>query len=119
MPSSDIMMQLGVGGILTVMILRQVFDFLQHRKNGKADTQIREMHEWLSVRGPRGEKLIYGPPGLGDDVKRLGDRIEANTEAVRDQTRLMDRVLEEQKATRGETAELNKALSNFLNINRR
>lgn len=122
-------LQVGVGGVLAILILRLVFDFLKSRKNGHdrsaaqlgpaVEQKINEMYQCLNVRGPTNERLIYGPPGLGPNVEKLGNDIRENTEAVHGQTRVLERVVDELKGNRAETAELNKALQNFLNLSRR
>lgn len=42
---SDILLQIGAGGILALLMVRQVLDFLRTKKNGGHDEEIRrEVH---------------------------------------------------------------------------
>lgn len=95
------LMQLGVGGIFAVLVLRQVFDFLSRKKNGwgasKIARQIDDLHRWHDVRDSEGVPIWYVRKSLDSSIERLADNIEKQTETLR---LLASEVKESRRASR-------------------
>lgn len=97
---SEALRDLGIGGIFAVLILRMVFDFLKTQKdkrngNGKppsAEMQrdLADIHETISARDAEGNRLIYRQTGLRDAIEDL-------TDAIKDQTRWLEKVNDDVK----------------------
>lgn len=84
-------MQLGVGGIFSIMMVREVLSFLAKRRNGKFPqsylsekerAMLRDIHLWLSKEDNEGYKLVYTRKDhtLEMTIGRLADAIEKLTE---------------------------------------
>ena len=68
--------QPGIGGILVIMVLREVFTFLKSRKS-TTDQLIKDLHEWHAVTDSDGVKVWYVRKSLTDSVAKLADSIQA------------------------------------------
>lgn len=71
---------LGIGGILALLILREVFTFLNKRRGMDAYTkvfsQINDLWNWHNVRDQDGIPTWYVRRSLEDSVSKLADVIE-------------------------------------------
>jgi hypothetical protein len=90
---SDVLTQLGVGGILVVLVLREVFNFLAKRNGEKGDAhphecvECRKMVEQLFKMHDKtdedGVYVWYVRKSLEAAISKLGDAIETQTQVFR------------------------------------
>jgi len=95
----DLLTQLGVGGILVVMVLREVFGFLkpiiERRRNGSPGTnghmpreavaQIDELHRLMSRTDVDGTPLVFVPRSLSTAIHELA-------QVTAEQSKLLERL---------------------------
>lgn len=86
-----LLLQLGVGGIFAILILKTVFDFLtkkkDEKKNGngnglstvKVALQIKDLWDWHNISDEDGVKLWYFRRSLEPAVHKLAENIESQT----------------------------------------
>lgn len=84
---------LGVGGILIVLVLREVFGFVSRRHNGRRDSRdhewrkvydwTRELHEMHSVKDSDGIPIWYVRKSLTDSLDRIARKIDEQTTVMR------------------------------------
>lgn len=94
-------MELGVGGIFAILVIREVLGFLRSRKNGGyPDRKIAEIHNWIedlwnwhNVTDNDGVKIWYVRRSLEDAIRKLSDNIDVQTKAFQE-------MVNEMKATR-------------------
>ena len=112
----DALLQLGVGGIFALMIIKEVFNFLSKRNGGskanlddstisrkvskdlspKVDESLhilRDLHEWHSKTDEDGVKVWYVRRSLERTIDDLSDAIKAQNELLQEQTRALRDVL--------------------------
>jgi hypothetical protein len=92
--------QVGVGGIFAILVIREVFNFLQKRKtpngdNGvqfhrELDTKVneiksltRELHKWHSVTDMEGVPVWYVRKSLEKSIGELATNIKEQTDIIR------------------------------------
>jgi len=94
----ELITQAGVGGVLSILILREVLPFMSKAKakaNGevvkeladraaRADHQLTSIHKTLDAKDQDGVRLIYSRRSLDDVINRLATCIEKQTEMMRD-----------------------------------
>ena len=87
MESINVLVQLGVGGIFCVLVLRLVFDFLSKKKFGKNGLcltpkiiqQIQDLWEWHSKTDDEGVKVWYVRRSLEKAIERLAENTDTQT----------------------------------------
>jgi hypothetical protein len=106
----DLVLQLGVGGIFAVLLIKLVLDWLKPIIDkklatepsppakadpdkdaiaelvaavGRMEKKIDTLHEWHNVRGQDGRLLWYYPSSLDKAIGDLAKNIEAQTEILR------------------------------------
>lgn len=100
------LMQLGVGGIFAMMVLRQVLDFLKSKevtgskKGGcifedEDRRRARELHQWHALTDSDGVKVWYVRKSLDDAVLKLSENVESQTEILRELMRLQNETNQE------------------------
>lgn len=90
MESINVLVQLGVGGIFCVMVLRLVFDFLNKRKNGKNGVcltselvkQIQDLWDWHAKTDEEGVKVWYVRRSLEKAITRLAENTDTQTKVL-------------------------------------
>jgi hypothetical protein len=83
--------QVGIGGIIAMLILREVFGFLSKKRNGDpvgaelrhVKAMVKDLHGWHSVVDQDGVKIWYMRRSFEDAIKALGDNIATQTELLR------------------------------------
>lgn len=77
----------GVVGILLVLVLREVFGFLNKKSRGvdcgKQAQQIDELWRWHNVVDSEGVRIWYTRKSLEKTMEKLATAIEAQTEMLR------------------------------------
>ena len=88
------LVQLGVGGIFALMVLKEVFGFLTRKRNGNpwgnvsSDTvrrlldQIRELHTLHDQKDDDGVPVWYVRKSLGMAVEKLHKSIDTQTKVM-------------------------------------
>lgn len=83
------LISVGVGGTVAYIILREVFTFLNRRRNGFNGkcmkvliAQVRELHEWHDRRDAEGVPVWYVRKSLEDAVGKLADNIGTQTQVL-------------------------------------
>lgn len=85
--SINVLVQLGVGGIFCVMVLRLVFDFLGKKKFAKNDVcltpaiiqQIKDLWDWHNKTDDEGVKVWYVRRSLEKAIERLAENTDTQT----------------------------------------
>lgn len=74
---------LGVGAIVALLILKEVFAFLKGRgQNGAWKRQIADLWDWHNRTDSEGVKIWYVRQGLENAIVKLADNIERQTEIL-------------------------------------
>lgn len=92
----SLLLQIGVGGIFSILVLREVFSYLTKR-NGSVDAgRLKHIDDVISARDQQNERLIYREPGIRAVLEKLTETIEKTgreqTDAITGQTRWLQRV---------------------------
>lgn len=99
---NDIMMQLGVGGIFAILVIREVFTFLRSRvdKSSDLDVVVRdvkirvdELYRWHDVRDEDGTPIWYIRSSMTRSVEQLARSISELETAVRRQAEVLDKLM--------------------------
>ncbi len=72
--SADLLTQLGVGGALAIMIIREVLRYLAARNGGPEATirtQVAELHRWHAKEDADGVKVWYVRPSVAAAIDSL------------------------------------------------
>lgn len=92
MDDSGILSELGIGAVLVLLVLREVFSFLG-RRNGNSSgkmtekdmrslqRQVADLHHWHEKEDGDGVKVWYMRPSLEKAIDRLTAAIEHQLEA--------------------------------------
>ena len=88
--SINVLVQLGVGGIFCVLVLRLVFDFLGKKrlsKNGDCLTpaiiqQVKDLWDWHNKTDEEGVKVWYVSRSLEKAIERLAESTETQTKVL-------------------------------------
>lgn len=91
--------EIGIGGIFAILVLREVFNFLQKKKtNGYNDVQFhrelgtkvneiksltKELHKWHSVTDMEGVPVWYVRKSLEKSIGELATNIKEQTDIIR------------------------------------
>lgn len=82
-------LQLGAGGAVAYIIIREVFTFLNKRRNscnGKAMkllmSQVRDLYDWHNRRDNEGVPVWYVRKSLEDAVSKLAENIGTQTQVL-------------------------------------
>jgi len=88
--TADVMTDVGVGGILALLIIREVLNFLKDRKRSNDDNakdawneairQIHELHTWHAKTDQDGVPVWYVRRSLEDAIAKLADNIGRQTD---------------------------------------
>lgn len=101
--------QLGVGGLVAVLLVREVLNFLKQRRNDKDGVdlqrlaqQVTDLYQWHSVVDGEGVKVWYVRRSLEEAIRDLSANIRAQTE-------VLQQVLLESRETRRDLERLKDA----------
>jgi len=111
---SELLMQLGVGGIFTVLVLREVFAYLQRKegKNGeppgsqKWKWKIDKLYDWHNALDDEGVPIWYVRKSLEEAIKTLTSSINTLHASIREQNALINRMIERIESLHGDIREL-------------
>lgn len=84
------LLQVGVGGLMALLILREVFGYLIKKKGDKASEgsklakQVDELWHWHAKEDSDGVKIWYVRKSLEDAVSRLASAIEIQTSTLKE-----------------------------------
>ena len=84
--SDPILTQVGIGGVLAVLILREVFGFLSKRSKREVDLaaldqRVSDLWDWHNKEDPAtGVKVWYVRASLENAIEKLAENIEKMTE---------------------------------------
>lgn len=89
--SQQILLQLGTGGLLALLIIREVLGFLKARSCKppeelirKIAIQVRDLHDWHNKTDEDGVKVWYVRRSLEDAIVKLSSNIEVQSELLRE-----------------------------------
>jgi hypothetical protein len=107
-------MQLGVGGIFAILVLREVFAYLQRResnKNGGPGSQkwkwkLDKLYDWHNALDDEGVPIWYVRKSLEQGIKTLTASIDTLHTAIREQNSLLDRMVERIESLHSDIREL-------------
>lgn len=97
---SETLTQLGIGGVLAIMVLKETFGFVRGQKRNVASgcsrpedveeikRMIKDLHTWHQKEDEDGVKVWYIRKSLERAIKDLSEVIQQQTEVVR---RMLDR----------------------------
>lgn len=74
---------LGVGGIIVILVLKEVFTFLKFKKNGWQE-QISDLHKWHNQRDRDGVPVWYVRHSLEDSINRLSKNIAIQNDLLKE-----------------------------------
>ena len=80
--------ELGVGGIITLLVLKEVFAFVSKKRNGNIDflklaRKIEDLWEWHNVTDPAtGGKIWYVQQSLEKAIEKLANNVELQTQIL-------------------------------------
>lgn len=92
----DRLLEVGVGGLVAIMIIRMVLDFLKSKK-GESDQKVlrciekncqeclrlqRDLHIWHNVADNEGVKVWYVRRSLEEAITKLSENIGKQTEVL-------------------------------------
>lgn len=87
------LLQLGVGGLFAILVIREVFSFLKERtrcQNNKQlermAHQIHELHQWHDVTDEDGVRVWYVRRSLEQAIEKLTLTLDAQTQLLRELT---------------------------------
>lgn len=75
--------EVGVAGVLALLILDKVFAFVKKRNGGDQGRLIKDLWDWHNVHDTEGVKLWYVRKSLEDAIKQLADNIGVQTSVLR------------------------------------
>lgn len=85
------LLQLGVGGLFAILVLREVFSFLKERTRcqnnkpfEKMVKQIDELHQWHDVTDDDGVRVWYVRRSLEGAIEKLTHTLDAQTLLLRE-----------------------------------
>lgn len=88
---NELLTQVGVGGIFTVLVLREVFNFLSSKKNGRTSDDIKQMirqvdtlYRWHDKEDEEGVKIWYVRLSLEKALMKLAESIELQTKIFKE-----------------------------------
>lgn len=110
----DLFAQLGVGGILAIMIAKESFAALRKRSNGappkievvtadewrRVSDQVRDLYDWHNKSDADGVKVWYVRQSLESAIRRLGDIMELHGKLLERLVQTQDRMESEIKELR-------------------
>lgn len=109
----DILLQLGVGGIFAILVLREVFGYLQRKeaKNGRTGSRewvwkLEKLYDWHNALDDEGVPIWYVRKSLEEGIKTLTASIDTLHTAIREQNSLLDRMIERIESLHGDIREL-------------
>ena len=100
--------QIGMGGIVTLLIIKEIFTFLKTRL-GSDERRIgfdeilaltRDLHEWHKQKDSDGVFIWYVRQSLEDAIVKLSENISLQTEMQRDQIFIMKEMRQDIKEGR-------------------
>lgn len=101
------LLQLGVGGMFAILVIREVFSFLKERarchQNKQMDVlahQIAELHQWHAVTDEDGVKVWYVRRSLEQAIDKLTLTLDAQTQLLRELTTNMQETRRDVEETR-------------------
>ena len=112
---TDVLQQLGIGGIFAVLLVREVLSFFREKGNGNGSIftrsertewstvvdQVRDLHIWHAKTDASGTPIWYIGPNLERSLKVLRDSIHAQELAIRDLRTLLNGRGAQQRKTNG------------------
>jgi hypothetical protein len=89
---NEALTQLGIGGLVAVLVIREVLTFLRERRNNKGNgvdlsllaKQIDEMHQWHAVTDGNGVKVWYVRRSLEEAIRQLATNIATQTDILKE-----------------------------------
>jgi len=83
----DTLTQLGLGGLLAFMIIREVLTFLKFRKNDPNNNSemrrmIADLHQWHSQRDSDGVFIWYVRRSLEEAIKELARSVSKMSDSI-------------------------------------
>ena len=105
----QLVLELGVGGLFALFIIREVLTFLKDKKNSAAGAedlsklcrQVEELHVWHSKTDQDGVPVWYVRRSLEDAIEKLAENIEKQTDLFHAMHREMADVREAVKQQMG------------------
>lgn len=101
------LLQLGVGGLFAILVIREVFSFLKERARCQSNKQmeimaqqIAELHVWHSVTDEDGVKIWYVRRSLENAIEKLTLTLDAQTHLLRELTTNMQETRRDVEETR-------------------
>lgn len=95
--------QLGLGGLVAIMVIREVLSFLSRKSNSftmEDRHQLRDLHQWHSLTDDEGVKVWYVRRSLEEAVVRLADSIEKFGEAQRSERDVLKEIARDMRDMR-------------------
>ncbi len=81
---------LGVGGLVVIFVIKELFTFLRYKSNGEWKRELHDLWIWHNKDDDEGVKVWYVRKSLETAIVKLADNIEK-------QTALLDRLATEVK----------------------
>jgi len=117
---SELLLQLGVGGIFAILVLKEVFGFLGKYKGGnhKANIERRiggvhermwkvdKLYDWHNAQDEEGVPIWYVRKSLEQAIKNLSSSIDVLHESIREQNLLINKMIEKFESLHDEIKEL-------------
>ena len=114
--SSDLILQLGVGGVFALLVIRTVFDFLSKQREKKSNGNgssisaaamndmftlnrsilsfVEDLHKWHDVKDEDQVPVWYVRKSLERLIGELGKSVNGMTRAIEDQTEAFKAMVE-------------------------
>ncbi len=88
--------EVGVGAIIAIMLLREVFGYLLKKKSTEGMTnmeaQIDDLHKWHDISDENGVKKWYVPRSMERSMDKLIEAVDRNTKVQEEVLREIKRV---------------------------
>lgn len=120
---SELLIQIGVGGIFAKLILREVFAFLNRYRGGRGGSQkenierriggvhermwkVDKLYDWHNARDEEGVPVWYVRKSLEQAIKNLSASIDVLQESIREQNLFINKMIERFDLLHGDIKEL-------------
>lgn len=105
---SELIVQIGVGGIFAILVLREVFGFLGRYRGGNHKENIErriggvhermwkvdKLYDWHNARDEEGVPVWYVRKSLEQAIKNLSSSIDVLQESIREQNLFINKMIE-------------------------
>ena len=85
MPGSELAIQVGIGGTLALLVLREVFAFLKGRSaqaSNECQRQLQDLWDWHNLADDEGVKVWYVRKSLERSIDALAENVKHQTEML-------------------------------------